>query len=329
MYVAVTGASGRIGSEVARQLVAAGHRVLGIDRVPPTAAPAGTEHLVCDLADLAPADPRLAGVEAVAHLGAYMSWREEDARALFEANVTGTFALLQAVEGLPLSRFVLASTGDVYPETTAAPGERIDEDHPRLATGHYGLSKIMAEEVVQFAHRRGVPTVTLRFCHTQDPAELLDETSFFSGPRFFLHPRLDRARAAGDTALVQQLEAADAGPDTLIAVRRADGSPARMGILATADLAAGVVLALTRPDVPSGAVIGLGPDQPLDLADFVGRLAAAASLPVVDVTVPAAPSYATSNQRACELLGFRVGVDVPAMVEAAALARKERLARLS
>lgn len=324
MKIAVTGASGRVGRAVTALLVEGGHSVLGLDLVPPREPVAGADYLVGDLADLPVADPRLAGVEAVAHLGAYMSWNPDDAEKLFDANVTATMRLIRAL-GPSVRRFVLASTGEVYPENAPA-YQPLDEDHPRTPTTWYGASKVLAEELVAFAGRtNGWDTVVLRFSHTQDPAEILDPESFFSGPRFFASRRIARERAAGNAAVVAALEPYAGDDGTLLVASRADGAPVQMGILATPDLAAGVVLAL-EARTTGHEVIGLGPDEPTDLGVFARELAEAAGLRTVEVTLPVtAPSYTTSNARARELLGFRPRIGRAEFVRRAVEARRERV----
>ena len=152
MRIAVTGASGRMGRAVAAELVERGHDVVGLDLVPPRTPVEGVEYLVGDLSDLPVADPRLASAEAVAHLGAFMSWSPDDAERIVAANSDATMHLVRALEGSAVSRFVLASTGEVYPEN-APRFQPLDETHPRFPTTWYGLSKVLAEEVVAFAGR--------------------------------------------------------------------------------------------------------------------------------------------------------------------------------
>ncbi|GLK16252.1 NAD-dependent epimerase/dehydratase family protein [Herbiconiux flava] len=324
--IAVTGASGRVGRAVAALLVERGHHVLGLDLVAPATPVPGVDYLVGDLAELPPQDPRLAGLEAVAHLGAFMSWRPEDASRVYDANATATQRLVRALDRSSVRRFVLASTGEVYPEN-APVYQPLDEHHPRRPTTWYGLSKVLAEEITAFAGRAsGWATVVLRFSHTQDPAELLDPDSFFSGPRFFASRRLTRERAAGHHEVADALEPFAGDDSTLLVASRADGEPVQMGILATADLARGVVLAL-EASTTGHEVIGLGPDAPTDLGAFARRLAVAAGLRTVDVTLPvSAPSYRTSNARARELLGFAPLLGEEELVLAAVEAREARLA---
>lgn len=321
MHIAVTGASGRVGRSVATALVERGHTVVGLDLVAPAHPVDGVDYLIGDLAGLPDADPRLGGIEAVAHLGALMSWDARDADRLMTANVLATERLVRALDGSAMRRFVLASSGEVYPENDPV-RQPIDETHPRLPRTWYGLSKVLAEDIVAFAGRTaGWSTVVLRFAHTQDPAELLDPDSFFSGPRFFASRRIARERAAGHDAVVRALEPYEGHDDTLLVAHREDGLPVQMGILATADLAAGVVLAL-EASTTGHEVIGLGPDEPTDLGVFATELAAAAGLGTVDVTLPAsAPSYTTSNERARSVLGFRPSIDRAEFVRLAVAAR--------
>lgn len=329
MRIAVTGASGRVGRAVVASLAERGHEVVGLDLVRAENPVDGVEYIVGDLMDLPRHDERLRAVDAVAHLGALMSWSPDDAERLFAANVDATARLVRALEGGSLHRFVLASSGEVYPENHPQ-WQPITEEHPRCPETWYGLTKVLAEEIVAFAGRsNGWSTTTLRFAHTQDPAELLDPESFFSGPRFFASRRIDRERAAGHDAVVRALEPVSGDDSTLLVARREDGEPVRMGILATADLAAGIVLAL-EAETTGHQVIGLGPDESTDLGVLAAELAAAAGLDTIAVTLPvSAPNYETSNERARRLLGFRPAVDRAEFVRQAADARRARLERTS
>ena len=125
------------------------------------------------------------GVEGIIHLGAWMTWIEADAPRIFSTNVAGTFHLLHAAASQNIQRLIFASTGNVYPE--AAPVYLpIDEKHPKNPTSHYGISKLLGEELVWFyARKYNIPSVVLRFAYTLDAAELLNPNSPLAGPRFF------------------------------------------------------------------------------------------------------------------------------------------------
>src|SRR5690606_33089990 len=133
----------------------AGYRVFAHDRHPVTHPGAST--LPSELIDLDP--ETLRGVDSVVHLAAIQSWQDERAPEVMDVNVMGTFHLLRAAVAAGVRRVVFASSGEVYPET-APRSMPIDEAHPRLPTNHYGLSKVIGEEMISYYHRRyGLETV--------------------------------------------------------------------------------------------------------------------------------------------------------------------------
>ncbi len=89
------------------------------------------------------------------------------------------------------------------------------------------------------ARTSGLGTTILRFSHTQDARELLDPDSFFSGPRFFLQPRIRQQEAFGNMAAVAALRAVDDGTPALLLARNEHGRPYRMMITDARDMSAG------------------------------------------------------------------------------------------
>ena len=106
------------------------------------------------------------GVDAILHLGAFMSWKRENQQKIFDANVSGTLNVLSVAVASGTKKLVFASSGEVYPDRNPQ-YLPIDEKHPKDPTSPYGLSKLMAEEVVRFYERvHHLPSVILRFSHT-------------------------------------------------------------------------------------------------------------------------------------------------------------------
>jgi uncharacterized protein YbjT (DUF2867 family) len=96
--ILVTGASGNVGAEVSRAVLAAGHRVRGLSRQSSAAGiPAGAEVVPGDLNDRSSLRPALAGVDAVFLLAGY-------------PDVTGLLADMRAAG---VGRVVLLSSGAV------------------------------------------------------------------------------------------------------------------------------------------------------------------------------------------------------------------------
>lgn len=324
--ILVTGSSGRIGRQVVGALLGQGRRVRGLDRVASGRQDPGFEEVTGLLDDPATVARATEGATHVLHLGALMSWAAEDRDAMFRANVEGTRLLLDGAAAAGVGRFVFASSGEVYPETSPE-SLPVTEDHRLRPTSAYGLTKLLGEELVRFHARQGrMETVVLRFSHTQDAAELLDEESFFSGPRFFLRPRIRQQERLGNTAVAELLRSADPGHPAHVLARNAAGRPYRMHITETRDMAKGVLLGLDHPDATSGT-FNLGATEPVDFAELVPRMAAITGLLVVTVDLPGAGVYYhTSNRLIRDRLGFEPEWTIDRMLDEAARARRDRTA---
>lgn len=322
--ILVTGSSGRIGRRVVAALLAQARPVRGFDLRASGRQHPGLDEVTGALEDPAAVARAIEGATDVLHLGAIMSWAADDRDAMFRANVEGTRLLLDAAGAAGVGRFVFASSGEVYPETSPE-GLPVTEDHPLRPTSPYGLTKLLGEELVRFHRRHGrMETVILRFSHTQDASELLDEESFFSGPRFFLRPRIRQQERFGNTAVADLLRSADPGHPAHLLARNATGRAYRMHITETRDMVRGVLLALDHPAAP-GRTFNLGATEPVDFADLLPRMAAITGLPVVTVDLPGAGVYYhTSNGLIRDTLGFEPEWTIDRMLDEAARARRDR-----
>ncbi len=153
MNILLTGASGFLGSAVLRCLIQAGHRVRILLRPNCNRCNIeglGAEEVTGDLSDPASFDAALSGCEALLHVAAdYRLW-VPDPETMYQANVTGTVALMHAALRAGVKRIVytssVATLGLNADETPA------DEETPVSLSdmiGHYKRSKFMAEEAVQ------------------------------------------------------------------------------------------------------------------------------------------------------------------------------------
>lgn len=324
MAILVTGSAGRIGSRVVDRLLAEGQTVTGFDLRSTGRSQPGYREIVGAFDDPAAAREAVKDAEAILHLGAFMSWLTADADKVFRANVDGTRILMEEAAGVKPARIVFASSGEVYPENVPdyLP---VDEDHPLKPRSAYGLSKQLGEEIIRLTERSaGIPATILRFSHTQDAVELLDETSFFSGPRFFLHPKIRQQEGFGNAAAVAALKAADDGTPALVLSRNENGRPFRMHITDSRDMVDGILLAL-KSEKAAGCTYNLGATAPVDFADALPLMAQATELPLKTVDLPGSGVfYETSNARIRAELGFEPQWTIERMIAEAAAARVAR-----
>lgn len=324
MTILVTGSAGRIGSRVVDRLLAAGHAVTGFDLRGSGRRDAGYREIVGAFDDREAAREAVKDARQILHLGAFMSWLACDADKLFRANVDGTRVLLEEAAKVRAGRIVFASSGEVYPENVPdyLP---VDEDHPLKPRSAYGLSKQVGEEIVRFTERSaGIPATILRFSHTQDASELLDETSFFSGPRFFLQPKIRQQEGFGNAMAVAALKAIDDGAPALVLSRNESGRPFRMHITDTRDMVEGILLAL-ESEKAAGRTYNLGATAPVDFAQALPAMARATGLPLKTVDLPGSGVfYETSNARIRAELGFAPQWTIERMIAEAAAARAAR-----
>jgi len=160
--VVITGASGFIGSAVARALHARGAHVVAL--VEPGAdlrnlAAIATERVVADIRDPAAVRAACAGARFVFHLAAIYRFWARDPRVFYDVNVGGTLNVLGAARAVGCERLVFTSTVGVLGVGTARGGQPSDEtSYPDIAhlAGPYKRSKFVAEHEVLRACAEGM-----------------------------------------------------------------------------------------------------------------------------------------------------------------------------
>ena len=171
--VLVTGGAGFVGANLVRLLVAGGREVRILDDFR-----TGREQYVADLdldvvrgeiGDTALVEKAARDVDAIVHLAAAGSVVDSvaDPVANFEANVRGTFSVLNAARAAGVSRLVFSSTGGALIGNAEPP---VDEHSLPKPISPYGASKLAAEAYCHaFAKSYGMTTIALRFANVYGP----------------------------------------------------------------------------------------------------------------------------------------------------------------
>jgi len=162
--ILVTGASGFVGSAVARQLIEAGFSVRALVRsASPRAHLAGLdlEFVEGDLRDRNSLDRAMAGTRYLFHVAAdYRLWAR-DPNEIYASNIDGTRNLMEAAMAAGVERIIYTSS--VATLGLRSDGAPADESRPlreEQGIGAYKRSKIGAERLVEaMVAERGLPAV--------------------------------------------------------------------------------------------------------------------------------------------------------------------------
>ena len=187
MGTLVTGAAGFIGYHVARQLLARGEKVTGIDNLNAYYDPALKEARIAELRKLNAGEFRFekidfadhealqrgvgdADFDRIVHLGAQAGVRYslENPRAYAASNLVGHLNMLELARARQSSHFVYASSSSVYGNNDSLPFRVEDRvDHPiSLYAATKKADELMSET---YSHLYRLPQTGLRFFTVYGP----------------------------------------------------------------------------------------------------------------------------------------------------------------
>jgi dihydroflavonol-4-reductase len=160
--VVITGASGFIGSAVARAVHARGAAVVALVKPGADArnlAGLDAEPAVADIRDLTAVRAACKGARFVFHLAAIYRFWARDPRVVYDVNVGGTRNVLDAARGAGCERLVFTSSAGVLGLDGTKQGKPADETSQTDIShlfGHYKRSKFLAEHEVLTAAAEGL-----------------------------------------------------------------------------------------------------------------------------------------------------------------------------
>ncbi|MBN9532517.1 MAG: NAD-dependent epimerase/dehydratase family protein [Alphaproteobacteria bacterium] len=161
--ILVTGASGFVGSAVARLAVQRGYDVGVLVRA--TSSRANLEGLDCeivtgDMRDPASMERALKGVRFLLHVAAdYRLWAR-DPEEIVRNNVEGTRATMEAALATGVERIVYTSSVATLKPLNRCAADETSRHDEQSAIGAYKLSKLLAERLVEkMVAERGLPAI--------------------------------------------------------------------------------------------------------------------------------------------------------------------------
>ena len=176
MRIAVTGGIGSIGRTAVAQLLAHGHGVRVLDRMPEADIASdvveqirGAEYRQVEITDFQSLKGAFDGLDAVVHLAALASPAMGPEHVIFEINCGGSFNVYRSAADAGIKRVVSASSINALGYNYGIKSFPIryfpiDEEHPDYTTDPYSFSKRVLEETgAYFWRREGISGVALRF----------------------------------------------------------------------------------------------------------------------------------------------------------------------
>ena len=190
MLIAVTGATGKLGTVVTRELRAAGHEVFALDIV----GSRGEGFTQVDFTDygqtvdaLCGIDDRHAGLDAVVHLAAIPAGGILPDSQTFHNNMSATFNVFQAARRARIRTIVYASSETLLgiPFDTPPPYLPVDEEYASRPESMYSVTKHLEEELAQKLVRWDpqLSISALRFSNVMDPEDYAEFPSFDADAR--------------------------------------------------------------------------------------------------------------------------------------------------
>ncbi len=179
MKILVTGATGKVGSRVAKDLAQRGHQIRALVRDLPRAAELLGNRIELargDLLDLESLAVAVRGIDAVVHCAAF--FRGATAEQAHATNDLGTQHLANAARAAAVKRFVFTSTGLVYGPSG---GRAVNEDAPCAPIDGYPLSKLAAERFLLGLEGLDVRILRLPFVYGDGDAHIAEAVPMMTG----------------------------------------------------------------------------------------------------------------------------------------------------
>ena len=167
--ILITGAAGRLGTELRRGLAPLARKLRLADVTPITDARQNEEVLTFDLSDMDAVMAACEGVDAIVHFGGAPHERPWD--EVLNSNIRGSYHIYEGARKAGVKRIIYASS--VHAIGYHDLETQIDANAPHRPDGLYGLSKCFVEDLGRlYWDKFGIETAALRiFSSFPEPAD--------------------------------------------------------------------------------------------------------------------------------------------------------------
>jgi farnesol dehydrogenase len=196
----ITGATGFIGTQLAKRLAEKGGCVHALRRATSNAAPLVHDNIRVvhgDVRDPAAVQRAMAGCDRVFHLAGYARNWAKDRQTFLETNVDGLRNVLQAARRLPVRKVVFTSSAVTLGPSAGAPVDEFARRPARPFTD-YEASKLMAESLARQFASDGMPVVIVNPTRVFGPGLLTEGNSVTRMVRWYIEGRWRFLPAGGE-----------------------------------------------------------------------------------------------------------------------------------
>jgi UDP-glucose 4-epimerase len=332
MKVLITGISGRVGANLAVQLIKRGYSVRGLifpgDPKTEKVRKLGVEIVEADMNDAAGIYRACDGCEAIVHLAAQMKQGSSTVQRMVEINALGTLNVLEGAvrASRPVQSILLAGTDQAY-HPFVSDRTTFYEDHPQRPIDIYALSKLMSEQMFYtYLREFNLPIKIMRFGSViagDEPLELFYPAwlDLYVNQEWTMPGRVPwfgaEKVAAAKAAVAQAMQT----PNGVCAIMDEAGNSWGLPFTDVRDTVDGIIKVLESKDAVGQAINLVGPAATpfLRVAQLI---AANTTRPYVEVKMPFLWWFNVSNAKARSILGYQPQYTFEDMLQSALAVRR-------
>ena len=167
----ITGIAGFIGRNLAKEALAQGFSVKGMD-IADMKEQLNVEFVKADIRDTAKVEAAMKGADYVVHLAAITSnvEFEKGLKECYDTNITGFMNVIEAARRNNVKKFLYASSAAVYTDKSGFSEDSVISMQEQKS--HYAKSKLMNEMIAKsYADAYGMETIGMRLFNVYGPGE--------------------------------------------------------------------------------------------------------------------------------------------------------------